>query len=119
MQYFYHEKQSTRQLCYPQAVHAKTGDILRLRDSVRVNSIDGEPNFACICRLFNDPKTGKKKFFSSTFGAPLASVLWYYTPMQVKADSSLVPPVFERELLASKHMDIIPLDTVDEIVWVL
>ncbi|VDM96303.1 unnamed protein product [Onchocerca ochengi] len=52
-------------------------------------------------------------------GLPLASVLWYYTPMQVKADNSLVPPVFERELLASKHMDIIPLDTVDEIVWVL
>ncbi|EFO13025.1 hypothetical protein LOAG_15505 [Loa loa] len=59
--YFFHEKQSTKQICYPQAVHSKTGDLLRLRDSVRVNSIDGEPNFACICRLFNDPKTGKEK----------------------------------------------------------
>ncbi|KAK6109478.1 hypothetical protein QQG55_36165 [Brugia pahangi] len=107
--YFFHENQSIKQICYPQAVHSKTGDLLRLRDSVRVNSIDGEPNFACICRLFNDSKTGM----------PLASVLWYYTPMQVKADNSLIPPVFERELLASKHMDIIPLDTVDEIVWVL
>uniref|UniRef100_A0A915PH50 BAH domain-containing protein n=1 Tax=Setaria digitata TaxID=48799 RepID=A0A915PH50_9BILA len=96
-------------ICYPQAVHSKTGDLLRLRDSVRVNSIDGEPNFACICRLFNDPKTG----------APLASILWYYTPMQVKVDNTLIPPIFERELFASKHMDIIPLDTVDEIVWVL
>lgn len=52
-------------------------------------------------------------------GVPLASVLWYYTPMQVKTDNPLTPPVFERELLASKHMDIIPLDTVDEIIWVL
>ncbi|VDK78972.1 unnamed protein product [Litomosoides sigmodontis] len=107
LQYFFHEKQSTTRLCYPQAIHSKTGDLLRLRDSVLVNAVGGEPNFACICRLFSDQETG----------APLASVLWYYTPTQVK--SSLVPPVFERELLASKHMDVIALDAVDEIVWVL
>ncbi|VBB30711.1 unnamed protein product [Acanthocheilonema viteae] len=105
--YFFHEKQSTTRICYPQAIHSKTGDLLRLRDSVLVNAIGGEPNFACICRLFSDQETG----------APLASVLWYYTPTQVK--SSLVPPVFERELLASKHMDVIALDAVDEIIWVL
>uniref|UniRef100_A0A0R3RI12 BAH domain-containing protein n=1 Tax=Elaeophora elaphi TaxID=1147741 RepID=A0A0R3RI12_9BILA len=107
--YFFHEKLYGTKICYSQAVHSKTGDLLRPRDSVLVNSADGEPNFACICRLFSDPETG----------LPLASVLWYYTPIQVKTETVLAPPVFERELLASKHMDIIPLDTVDEIIWVL
>ncbi|CAG9538565.1 unnamed protein product [Cercopithifilaria johnstoni] len=122
--YFFHEKQSTRRICYPQAVHSKTGDLLRLRDSVLVNAIGGEPNFAFICRLFNDQETGKKYFENfknqihrHELRTPLASVLWYYTPTQVR--SSLVPPVFERELLASKHMDVIALDAVDEIIWVL
>lgn len=62
LQYFFHEKQSTTRLCYPQAIHSKTGDLLRVRDSVLVNAIGGEPNFAFICRLFSDQETGKRIF---------------------------------------------------------
>ncbi|VDN03375.1 unnamed protein product [Thelazia callipaeda] len=100
---------SPKQLCYPEAVHSKTGDILRSRYCVRVNSTDGEPNFAYICHLFNDPDTG----------VPSATILWYYTAVQIKSETSSMPKADERELFASKHIDIIPLDAIDEIVYIL
>lgn len=53
-------------------------------------------------------------------GVPTATVLWYYCEDQVKADRlSINPPIATRELLASRHLDVIPLDTIDEIIRVL
>ncbi|VDK70477.1 unnamed protein product [Gongylonema pulchrum] len=43
-----------KRICYKQARHSKTGDLLKLRDAVRVNSTDGEANFGAIARLFSD-----------------------------------------------------------------
>ncbi|VDK55279.1 unnamed protein product [Gongylonema pulchrum] len=51
-------------------------------------------------------------------GIPFATVLWYYSPRQVKIENPS-PPIASRELFASRHIDLVQLDTVDEIVFVL
>lgn len=49
---------------------------------------------------------------------PMATVLWYYSPKQVQVENAS-PPIAARELLASRHIDVISLDSVDEIIRVL
>lgn len=53
-------------------------------------------------------------------GSLMATLFWYYTNEQVEVDkNSINPPISPRELLASRHIDAIPVDTIQEVVYVL
>ncbi|VDK38493.1 unnamed protein product [Anisakis simplex] len=50
----------------------------------------------------------------------MASVLWYYNRDQIETDPALInPPIAEKELFASRHIDVVPLDTIEEIIFVI
>uniref|UniRef100_A0A914RHP6 Uncharacterized protein n=1 Tax=Parascaris equorum TaxID=6256 RepID=A0A914RHP6_PAREQ len=50
----------------------------------------------------------------------MASVLWYYNAEQIETDPATVsPPIADKELFASRHIDVVPLDTIEEIIFVI
>ncbi|CAD5231839.1 unnamed protein product [Bursaphelenchus xylophilus] len=100
------ELQSKKRICYTAIRHMKERDeVIRIRDCVRVCSSEGLENIGKIFRLFFDEDSGNI----------CAEVMWYYTQSQIPEDIS----VMENELLASKHIDVINVDSIEEHAFVL
>ncbi|VDD90438.1 unnamed protein product [Enterobius vermicularis] len=96
-------------LCFPEVKHKKEPERIRINDAVIVNSEDGSRNIGKVTRIFLDKE-----------GSLMATLFWYYTNEQVEVDkNSINPPISPRELLASRHIDAIPVDTIQEVVYVL
>ncbi|KAI6186718.1 Bromo adjacent-like proteiny domain-containing 1 protein [Aphelenchoides besseyi] len=103
-----HETQYQRRRCYAEIRHQRERDeVIRVRDCVRVRSSEGLENVGKIVRLFLDDSSG----------AICAEVFWYYSPTQVSDDIS--KNMHEKELLASKHCDVINVDAIEEHAFVL
>uniref|UniRef100_A0A0N5AYR8 BAH domain-containing protein n=1 Tax=Syphacia muris TaxID=451379 RepID=A0A0N5AYR8_9BILA len=99
-----------KRLCFPAVQHVREPETIRLYDAVIVNSEDGSRNIGKIARIFLDDSTGLL----------MATVFWYYASEQVEIDPKHIdPPILPRELLASRHIDMIPIDTIQEVVYVL
>ncbi len=51
----------------------------------------------------------------------MASIFWYYRSDQLEVGDlcSLAPRIGRRELLASRHIDVISVDTVEDVAFVL
>ncbi|KAI6213677.1 Bromo adjacent-like proteiny domain-containing 1 protein [Aphelenchoides besseyi] len=103
-----HETQYQRRRCYAEIRHQRERDeVIRVRDCVRVRSSEGLENVGKIIRLFLD----------DSCGSICAEVFWYYAPTQVSDDIS--KNMHEKELLASKHCDVINVDAIEEHAFVL
>ncbi|KAI6225465.1 Bromo adjacent-like proteiny domain-containing 1 protein [Aphelenchoides fujianensis] len=102
------ESQFQRRRCYDAIRHQREYDeVIRARDCVRVRSSEGLENVGKIVRLFLDDSSGHI----------CAEVLWYYAPAQV--NDEVARGMHEKELLASKHCDIINVDAIEEHAFVL
>uniref|UniRef100_A0A0M3IU65 BAH domain-containing protein n=1 Tax=Ascaris lumbricoides TaxID=6252 RepID=A0A0M3IU65_ASCLU len=97
--------------CLLQSVrHVREPETLHVRDSVVVKALDGTCNYGKVTRIFLDDNTGNL----------MASVLWYYNAEQIETDPATVsPPIADKELFASRHIDVVPLDTIEEIIFVI
>ncbi|CAD5224610.1 unnamed protein product [Bursaphelenchus okinawaensis] len=100
------ELQYKKRICYNAIRHSKEQDeIIRIKDCVRVCSSEGLENIGKIFRIFYDEETGNI----------CAEVMWYYTQQQIPDEISLM----HNELLASKHIDVINVDSIEEHAFVL
>lgn len=108
--YMNNDSAPVKRICYKAVQHCREPEKIRVRDSVVVKSLDGTCNFGKVTRIFLDEDTG----------ALMASVFWYYNVDQIEMDHSLIyPPIADRELFASRHLDVVPLDAVEESVFVI
>uniref|UniRef100_A0A915BT73 BAH domain-containing protein n=2 Tax=Parascaris TaxID=6254 RepID=A0A915BT73_PARUN len=108
--YFNNDALPTKRVCYKAVRHVREPETLRVRDSVVVKALDGTCNYGKVTRIFLDDNTGNL----------MASVLWYYNAEQIETDPATVsPPIADKELFASRHIDVVPLDTIEEIIFVI
>lgn len=108
--YYSNDNAPVKRLCFPAVQHITEPETIRVHDAVIVNSEDGSRNIGKVARIFLDERTD----------VLMATVFWYYTNEQVEIDKKIIePPISSRELLASRHIDVIPIDTIQEVVYVL
>lgn len=108
--YYSNDNAPVKRICYAAVQHVTEPETIRVYDAVIVNSEDGSRNIGKVARIFLDDRTGLL----------MATVFWYYTSEQVEMDKKVVdPPISKKELLASRHIDVIPIDTIQEVVYVL
>ena len=103
-----HELAPQRRRCFNAIRHTRERDeVIRVRDCVRVRSAEGNEYVGKVIKIFLDNSTG------SIF----ANILWYYSKSQVADD--VAASLHDRELLASKHTDVVNCDTIEERAYVL
>lgn len=108
--YYSNDNAPVKRICYAAVQHVREPETIRVYDAVIVNSEDGSRNIGKVARIFLDERTGLL----------MATVFWYYTSEQVELDKKAIdPPLSKKELLASRHIDVIPMDTIQEVVYVL
>lgn len=49
----------------------------------------------------------------------MLSVFWFYRSEQLELETSIMPPMGRRELLASRHIDVVAADAVNDIAFVI
>ncbi|KAH7713518.1 bromo adjacent (BAH) domain-containing protein, partial [Aphelenchoides avenae] len=104
-------------MCFDAIRHKKEGDVIRVKDCVKVSSAEGLESVGKVAWLFFDE--GRR--------APMTSVLWYYTPSQLNPRCVLELDrlskgnfkLHEKELLASRHLDTVPVDAIESKAYVL
>ncbi|VDM43750.1 unnamed protein product [Toxocara canis] len=108
--YFNNDVLPAKRVCYKAVRHVREPETIHVRDSVVVKALDGTCNYGKVTRIFLDEDTGNL----------MASVLWYYNREQIETDpASVIPPIADKELFASRHIDVVPLDTIEEIIFVI
>jgi hypothetical protein len=116
----------SRRTCYKAVQHKRAKEVIRVGACVIVRATDEGGHVGKVSRLFVDDvtSTGKSRDNEDWLCAPdqlMASLIWYYRVDQLEADVDGVRPPLggARELLASRHIDVVSVDTVEEIAFVL
>uniref|UniRef100_A0A915D3M5 BAH domain-containing protein n=1 Tax=Ditylenchus dipsaci TaxID=166011 RepID=A0A915D3M5_9BILA len=97
--------------CFHSIRHwAEKEEIIRVRDCVKICSSEGLENIGRIMHLHYD---------ESSKGL-MATVLWFYTQMQVDTSKGLsTTEMLDKELLASRHIDTVNVDCIESLAFVL
>ncbi|KAK0411062.1 hypothetical protein QR680_005458 [Steinernema hermaphroditum] len=124
IQYQNDQKPKAR-LCYSTVRHKKMGETFSAYDVVSVG-IEGEVEGRV------EKSTGIAKvscFFYDDNGNLMINLFWYYSPedanitgkkyKKTKEEDDPLPQFHERELLASKHVDVVPVEAIEGRAYVL
>jgi len=122
--YLNNDAKPVRRDCYDAIRHKRVGEIIRIRDCVVVNS--GEKNNSQQQQQQSNKRSfiGKiAEFFLGVNDTLWASIVWYYWPEQAQVTSIEDVDVFEKvhpkELLASRHIDCISVDSIENVAYVI
>ncbi|KAI1719436.1 bromo adjacent homology domain-containing 1 protein [Ditylenchus destructor] len=101
----------TERTCFHAIRHwADKEEIIRERDCVKICSAEGQENVGKIMFLHYDESSK----------ALMATVLWYYTQVQVDTSKGLsTHEMHEKELFASRHLDTVNVDCIESLAFVL
>lgn len=99
------DKNNQKLECFYAIKHKEADVTVKIRDCVKVLDGEGQENIGKVLRLFIDEKEG----------CISAQVVWYYNQSQIPSTVELC----DRELLASKHFDVINVDSIEDHAFVL
>jgi len=129
--HFNNDARPVRRDCFDAIRHKHVGVTIRVRDCVVIKSSDNY-NFQQQQNVKQDNLLATTKrsyvgkiaeFFMSPNGALWASLVWYYWPEEAEVTSIDDLDVFEnvhpKELLASKHIDCVSVDSIECLTYVI
>jgi len=121
---YQNDQRPERRWCYSSLRHKDLGTVVSTFDAISVGieaDIDG--------RTEKSTGIGKvSSFFYDRNGNLSINLFWYYTPTDAKIirkksksakETETVPEFHERELLASKHVDVVPVEAIECHAYVL
>ncbi|KAH7703008.1 bromo adjacent domain-containing 1 protein-like protein [Aphelenchoides avenae] len=113
------QSRSATELCFDAIRHRKEGEVVCVKDNVKISSSEGLENIAKVARIYLDKATDRI----------MLSVLWYYTPGQLEHPDAIDGlksteqrhgfPLGQQELLISRHFDTIMADSIESLAYVL
>jgi len=130
--HFNNDARPVRRDCFDAIRHKNVGEIIRIRDCVVVKSGDSNYHFSQDENAFHENLMSMTKrsyvgkiaeFFISPNGGLWASLVWYYWPEEAEVtsieDRDVFDNIYPKELLASKHIDCVSVDSIQCLVYVI
>jgi len=129
--HFNNDARPVRRDCFDAIRHKYVDAVIRVRDCVMIKPGDNNCNSQQQTDVNDENSVSTKRsyvgkiaeFFMSSNGSLWASLAWYYWPEEADATSIDDRNIFEnahpKELLASKHIDCVSVDSIECMIYVV